>query len=77
MPARMRHEFAGIAAALIHRVFAAHFYVPAQRNGGDAVVCVASSETKQARAEADREHFDPNSEAIWPRRNGRTHESGS
>ena len=64
VPARMRHEFARIAAALIHRVFAAHLDVTAQRQYVDAVVGVALPETEQAFAEADGKLLHPNTQQF-------------
>ena len=64
MPARVGEELGGIAGALIHGVLAAHFYVAAERKGGEAVVGVSTLEAEKALAEADGKDFDTNAEEL-------------
>ena len=64
LPARMRHEFVGRAAARFQRVLARHLDVAAERQGADAVVGVAAAKTSQTFTEADGENIDPNAKPF-------------
>src|SRR5207248_5311481 len=55
LPARMRHEFGGIAGTVVERIFAAHLDVAAKRQHVDAVVGFAAAESPQPLAETDGE----------------------
>ena len=64
LPARMRHEFVGRAAARFQRVLARHLDVTAQRQGADAVVGFAAAKAGQPLAEADGEDIDANAKPF-------------
>ncbi len=64
LPARMRQKLPRIAGAVVHRVFARHLHIAAERNGGDAIVGVAFLEAQQALAKADGKHFHPDAEIF-------------
>src|ERR1035438_783874 len=57
LPAGVREKLSRIAGAVIHRVFARHLYVTAERDGADAVVGVAAGEAQQTLAKADGKDF--------------------
>ena len=59
MPARMRHELAGIAGTAVHGILAAHLYIATKRKQIDAVIGLALAETDEALAETDGKLFDP------------------
>jgi len=60
----MRHEFGGIAGARIHGILAAHLDVTAKRNGGDAVIGIASAEAEQPLTKADGKDLDPHAKEL-------------
>ena len=64
VPARMVHELGGIVGVLVHRIFAAHLHIAAERDGGDAVIGVAAAETDEALAEADGKHLDAHAQPL-------------
>ncbi len=64
VPARMREKLRRITRALIHRIFAAHLHIAAQRDGADAVVGLAFPEAEQALAKANGKDLDPHSQPF-------------
>ena len=64
MPARMRQEFPGIAAARIHRVLAAHLYITTQRQRVDAIFSLALAKPDQLLAETNGELFHPDAKQF-------------
>ncbi len=77
MPARVRKEFRGIAAAGIHRILAAHLYITTERNRRDAVIGFAVTESQKPLAKSDGKLLRPGLRATWRWRNGQIHESES
>src|SRR6185312_11147127 len=67
VPARMRHELARIAAALVHRIFPAHFDVAAKRQCVDAVIGVAFAKAEKPFAEADGKLLHPHAQQLGDR----------
>ena len=67
MPARVVDKLGGIVGALIHRVLAAHLYVTAERDGGDAVVGVSLAEADQPLAETNRKDLNPHPQQLGHR----------
>ena len=58
LPLRLREEFVCFAGDRVHRRFAGHLHVTAQRKRADPVVGVALSESDQSRPKAYGEGFD-------------------
>src|SRR4029077_7898342 len=67
LPARVAHEFAGIAGAGLHGVLARHLYVAAEGQEADAIVSVATAEADQALAESQTEDLNPDLEKLGHR----------
>src|SRR5690348_4462266 len=55
VPARMRHELAWLASALVHRVLAGHLHIPAERECVNAIIGVSPAESNQPLAKSNGE----------------------
>src|SRR5512142_2308129 len=60
----MAHEFARIAGAGFHGIFACHLHVAAERQKADSIIGIAAPEACQALAKAQAEHFHTNLEQL-------------
>src|SRR5947208_15028705 len=64
VPARMRHELARMAAALVHGVLARHLHIPAERECVKAIIRVSPSESDQPFAKSNGELLDSHSQRV-------------
>ena len=64
MPARVRHELCGIISACVHRVLATHLDVAAQRDCGDAVICLASAKSEEAFTKTNGKDFHAHAQQL-------------
>ena len=64
MPAGVRHELGRVACPCVHRVLAAHLDVTAQRNGGDAVIRLASAKPEQTLTKTNGEDFHAHAQQL-------------